>query len=50
MSGRLRVGPALHRLKGTEQARWSVSVNGNWRLTFEFRNGHANVPDYEDYH
>ncbi|MCA1853483.1 MAG: type II toxin-antitoxin system RelE/ParE family toxin, partial [Beggiatoa sp.] len=32
------------------QARWSVWVNGNWRLTFESRNGHANVLDYEDYH
>jgi proteic killer suppression protein len=25
-------------------------VNGNWRLTFEFRDGHAYVLDYEDYH
>lgn len=24
--------------------------NGNWRLTFEFRDGHAYVLDYEDYH
>ena len=32
------------------QGRWSVWVNGNWRLTFEFRDGHAYVLDYEDYH
>jgi len=25
-------------------------VNGNWRLTFEFRDGQAFVLDYEDYH
>ncbi|MCE0460374.1 type II toxin-antitoxin system RelE/ParE family toxin [Pseudomonas uvaldensis] len=25
-------------------------VNGNWRLTFEFREGNAYVLDYEDYH
>jgi proteic killer suppression protein len=25
-------------------------VNGNWRLTFEFRDGQAYVLDYEDYH
>ena len=27
-----------------------IWVNGNWRLTFEFRNGDAYVLDYEDYH
>jgi toxin HigB-1 len=41
-------GFRLHRLKGS--GRWSVWVNGNWRLTFEFRDGHAYVLDYEDYH
>jgi proteic killer suppression protein len=29
---------------------WSVWVNGNWRVTFEFRDGQAHVLDYEDYH
>lgn len=43
-------GLRLHPLKGAEQARWSVWVNGNWRVTFEFRDGHAYVLDYEDYH
>ncbi|MDE2024782.1 MAG: type II toxin-antitoxin system RelE/ParE family toxin [Gammaproteobacteria bacterium] len=33
-----------------EASRWSGWVNGNWRLTFEFKNGHAYVLDYEDYH
>lgn len=32
------------------QFRWSIWVNGNWRLTFEFRDGHAYILDYEDYH
>ena len=40
----------LHPLKGQGKGRWSVWVNGNWRLTFEFRDGHAYVLDYEDYH
>lgn len=40
----------LHQLKGREKGRWSVWVNGNWRVTFEFREGHAYVLDYEDYH
>lgn len=43
-------GFRLHPLKGKEQGRWSVWVNGNWRLTFEFKEGHAYVLDYEDYH
>ena len=40
----------LHPLKGQGKGRWSVWVNGNWRVTFEFREGHAYVLDYEDYH
>ena len=28
----------------------TVWVNGNWRVTFEFKDGHAYVLDYEDYH
>jgi proteic killer suppression protein len=40
----------LHSLKGKEKGRWSVWVNGNWRVTFEFRDAHAYVLDYEDYH
>lgn len=43
-------GFRLHRLKGALQARWSISVNGNWRITFEFKDGNAYVLDYEDYH
>ena len=43
-------GFRLHALKGSERGRWSVWVNGNWRLTFEFKNGHAYILDYEDYH
>ncbi|MEZ5501063.1 MAG: type II toxin-antitoxin system RelE/ParE family toxin [Steroidobacteraceae bacterium] len=40
----------LHPLKGQAKGRWSVWVNGNWRVTFKFREGHAHVLDYEDYH
>lgn len=43
-------GLQLHALKGNMLGRWSVSVNGNWRVTFEFREGNAYVLDYEDYH
>lgn len=43
-------GFLLHSLKGSGQGRWSIMVNGNWRLTFEFHDGNAFVLDYEDYH
>jgi proteic killer suppression protein len=43
-------GFRLHVLKGADKGRWSVWVNGNWRLTFEFEKGQAYRLDYEDYH
>ncbi|MBT5501671.1 MAG: Killer protein [Actinobacteria bacterium] len=43
-------GFQLHGLKGDRVGQWSISVNGNWRATFEFRDGNAYVLDYEDYH
>jgi len=43
-------GFRLHPLKGKLAGRWSVTVNGNWRLTFEFNDGNAYILDYEDYH
>lgn len=43
-------GFRLHSLKGQALGRWAISVNGNWRMTFEFRDGNAYVLDYEDYH
>ncbi|MGV6989820.1 hypothetical protein ACWA5Z_13185 [Testudinibacter sp. P80/BLE/0925] len=27
-----------------------MTVSGNWRITFEFKQGHAYILDYEDYH
>ncbi len=43
-------GYQLHPLKGDRKGVWSISVNGNWRLTFEFTDGNVHVLDYEDYH
>ena len=43
-------GFRLHALRGAGRGRWSVWVNGNWRLTFEFKDGHAHILNYEDYH
>lgn len=40
----------FHLLKGDLAGHWSVKVNGNWRVTFKFENGHAEIVDYQDYH
>jgi proteic killer suppression protein len=45
-----RPGWDWHPLKGGLSGHWSVSVNGNWRLTFAFENGDAILVDYQDYH
>ena len=43
-------GYQLHPLKGNRKGLWSISVSGNWRVTFEFSDGNAFILDYEDYH
>ena len=43
-------GYRLHQLKGERRGIWSISVSGNWRITFEFIDGNAYIIDYEDYH
>ena len=42
-------GFRLHALKGEMRGRRSITVNGNWRLTFEFEDGNAYILDDEDY-
>ena len=43
-------GWKLYPLKGKFADHWAVWVNGNWRLTFTFVNGDAELVDYQDYH
>ena len=43
-------GFRLHPLKGQRKGLWAIWVSGNWRLTFEFREGNAYIVNYEDYH
>jgi len=40
----------LHSLSGRRSDIHSVWVNGNWRVTFRFVNGDAEIVNYEDYH
>jgi toxin HigB-1 len=43
-------GWGLHPLKGKLSNHWSVSVSGNWRLTFTFNDGDVKLVDYQDCH
>jgi len=43
-------GYRLHQLKGNRAGTWSVTVSGNWRVTFTFEGEDACDVDLEDYH
>ena len=43
-------GLRLHRLKGDKKDIWAVTVQANWRVTFRFERGNAEIINYEDYH
>lgn len=43
-------GSGLHSLKGRLEGHWSVTVSGNWRMTFAFDGEDAVLVDYQDYH
>lgn len=43
-------GLRLHELSGKRSGIWSVTVSGNWRVTFRFEEGDAEIVNYEDYH
>ncbi len=50
----LRMAPSwkAHRLTGDRKGTWSLSVTGNWRLTFQIDREEIEIVDldYEDYH
>ncbi len=43
-------GWKLHGLTGNMAGHYSVTVNGNWCMTFAFDNSDALLIDYQDYH
>ena len=43
-------GYRLHPLKGDLKGLWSITVNGNWRITFDFKDSNTYIVNYEDYH
>lgn len=43
-------GADFHQLSGKLKGKYAVKVSGNWRVTFEFKDGDAFNVDYTDYH
>lgn len=40
----------LHKLKGSRKDQWAMTVNGRWRICFEFRKDDAFEVEIVDYH
>ena len=40
----------LHKLRGDRKGQWAMSVNGPWRICFEFHKGDAHNVELVDYH
>ena len=40
----------LHKLRGERRSQWAMTVNGPWRICFEFRKGDAFEVEIIDYH
>jgi proteic killer suppression protein len=43
-------GYRLHQLTGDLKGHWSITVTGNYRITFRFEGEDVYVVDYQDYH
>ena len=43
-------GWRIHQLTGARAGTWSISVSGNWRITFDLEEGEICNLDLEDYH
>ncbi|MBV9826044.1 MAG: type II toxin-antitoxin system RelE/ParE family toxin [Alphaproteobacteria bacterium] len=47
------IGPPgwrIHQLTGDRAETWSISVSGNWRITFDIKQGEICNLNLEDYH
>ncbi len=48
----LRLPPSnrLEPLKGDRKGQWSIRINGQWRICFEWTDGNAEKVEIVDYH
>ncbi len=47
---RIPPGNRLEKLSGTREELWSIRINGQWRICFEWHDGHAWNVKIVDYH
>jgi proteic killer suppression protein len=43
-------GNRLERLRGDRKGQYSIRINDQWRICFEWRDGHAYAIEIVDYH
>jgi proteic killer suppression protein len=43
-------GSRLEKLKGNRAGQYSIRINEQWRICFEWRDGHAHGVEIVDYH
>ena len=43
-------GNRLERLKGDREGQYTIRINDQWRICFEWREGHAYEVEIADYH
>ena len=48
----LRLPPSnrLEALRGERKGQWSIRINDQWRICFEWRDGNAEQAEIADYH
>lgn len=47
---RLPPGNRLEKLSGDRQGQWSIRIDRQWRICFEWENGNASRVEIVDYH
>ncbi len=47
---RLNPGNKFHALGGNRKGQWAISINAQWRICFEWRDGNAYQVQIIDYH
>ena len=47
---RLNPGNKFHALGGKREGQWAISINAQWRICFEWRDGNAYQVQIIDYH
>jgi toxin HigB-1 len=43
-------GNRLEQLKGTRKGQWSIRINDQWRIFFDWNDGEAHHVEIVDYH